>query len=253
MSITVISHAEVAKKRRLVSSAGNGEQHWRTDYLGTRGESSDSPEAFLIEMSADETLLPHFHAVDQFQVFVAGSGMLGWEPASPLTVHYADHHTGYGPIIASASGLSYFTFRPTTDPGAVYLNKPGYRDLLKPSQKRHSTSAAVVASIEPVLAARTGIAIEPLLKDFDAAGDVHASLLRLGPEMHMTGTDPALTGGQYYLVVSGMLELQHQALAKWSIAHLSRSSGSPYLEAGAEGAEVLLLQFPSRADRQAHE
>lgn len=49
-------------------------------------------------MTPGEVLLPHFHAVDQFQIFIAGSGGIGRTHAdvTPVLVHYADHHTGYG-------------------------------------------------------------------------------------------------------------------------------------------------------------
>ena len=96
---------QALKGRRIIQSRGTGEEHWRTDFLGRPGDGGgikNEPQAFLIEMHAGETILPHFHEVDQFQVFVSGMGSLGRgkEAARPLSVHYADHHTGYGPIDA---------------------------------------------------------------------------------------------------------------------------------------------------------
>ena len=38
-------------------------------------------------MNAGETIVPHFHEVDQFQIFVAGSGGMGRNAAAPLVVH----------------------------------------------------------------------------------------------------------------------------------------------------------------------
>jgi len=129
--VQAVAGASALKARRMVKSTGTGEEHWRTDFIGRRGEgvTREEPQAFLIEMSSNEVIVPHFHEVDQFQVFVAGSGSLGRHAtAGPLAVHYADHHTGYGPINAGALGFSYFTLRARTDPGAVYLHKPGYRE-----------------------------------------------------------------------------------------------------------------------------
>ena len=102
------------KGRRIIKSGGTGEEHWRTDFLGKRADGTikdHQPQAFLIEMQANEVIVPHFHEVDQFQVFVSGSGSLGRESnlAHPLAVHYADHHTGYGPINAGPQGYAYFT------------------------------------------------------------------------------------------------------------------------------------------------
>jgi len=230
----------------MVASAGNGEKHWRSDYMGRRGQASTEPEAFLIEMTPDETLLPHFHAVDQFQVFVEGGGRLGREAVGPVTVHYADHHTAYGPIVASASGLSYFTFRPITDPGAVYLNKPGYREALRPSAKRHETSSGIVLSTEPVLASRNGVVAETLLGGVVAAGDgLGASLRRMGPAMKTT-IDPSGTAGQYCVVLNGSLEGPAGAMPKWSVMFAGAVDGPVELLSGSQGAEVLLLGFSRR-------
>ena len=249
MQTAAITYESVADQCKVVASAGNGERHWRTDYLGVRGRKSDSPEAFLIEMSPSETLLPHFHAVDQFQVFVAGNGVLGKQRATPLIVHYADHHTGYGPIVASPSGLSYFTFRPTTDPGAVYLNNPQYRDHLAPSEKRHATSTPATLSTGPVLGSRTDISTEKLIPGFEPDDGVGASLIRLGPDMETFGPEPGRTGGQYYLVVNGALNHGVSPLGQWAVVYVASTGNAFRLRAGYKGAEVVLLEFPNR---QAH-
>ena len=152
--VQAVAGEQALKQRKVVTSGGTGAQYWRTNFLGKRGDgqlSEDQPQAFLVEMSANETIVPHFHEVDQFQIFVAGSGGMGRNAAAPLVVHYADHHTGYGPINAGPQGYSYFTLRAKSDPGAHYLHKPGYRDLLKPSLKRHATVSGVALSTEPVL------------------------------------------------------------------------------------------------------
>ena len=244
--VTAVLYKEAVGRRRMVSSAGNDEKHWRSDYMGRRGQASMEPEAFLIEMTPDETLLPHFHAVDQFQVFVEGGGKLGREAVGPVTVHYADHHTAYGPIVASASGLSYFTFRPITDPGAVYLNKPGYREALRPSAKRHQTSSGIVLSTEPVLASRKSVAIEELLEGVAAAGDgVGASLVRMGPGM-TARTAPSVAAGQYCVVLNGSLEGVGGVMSKWSVMFAGAGDGPVELLSGSQGAEVLLLGFSRR-------
>ncbi len=107
--IQTMTSAQALPGRRIIKSKGPSEEHWRTDFLGLRpdGQLKDAPQAFLIEMSPKETIVPHFHEVDQFQAFVAGGGAQGRnnEIAHPIAVHYADHHTGYGPINADAKGL----------------------------------------------------------------------------------------------------------------------------------------------------
>ena len=75
---------------RPIKSRGTGEQHWRTDYLGQPGDGTlkNEPQAFLIEMQANETIMPHFHEVDQYQVFVSGNGSVGRSPhvSEPFTM-----------------------------------------------------------------------------------------------------------------------------------------------------------------------
>lgn len=237
------------KGRRIIKSGGTGEAHWRTDFLGKRsdGEIRDhQPQAFLIEMQANEVIVPHFHEVDQFQVFVSGYGSLGRDrdAAQPLTVHYADHHTGYGPINAGPQGYSYFTLRARSDSGAVYLHQPGYREKLKPSRKRHGTASGLTLSTEPVLLERKEVAIERLLQDLDGADGLGASLIRLGPGMTHTGPDPRASGGQHYLVVNGSLEFDAGSYPAWSTVFVPADDAPLALRAGGKGLEVLLLQFP---------
>ena len=106
-----------------------------------------------------------FHIVDQFQVFIAGSGTIGRDQVHLVTVHYADHHTGYGPLIAGAQGLSYLTLRSKTDAGLVYLTTPNVREKLKPTKRRHRVSPPVALSIEPVLRDRTTVSIDTVVEE----------------------------------------------------------------------------------------
>lgn len=241
---------EIALKgRRIIKSRGTGEEHWRTDFLGRPGDGGqikEEPQAFLIEMHADESILPHFHEVDQFQVFVAGSGGMGRQAAATLAVHYADHHTGYGPINAGPQGYSYFTLRARSDPGAHYLHKPGYREALKPSRKRHGVAAGIGLSTEPVLMDREEAVVEPLLQDLDASDGLGASLIRLGPGMSISGPHPRATGGQYYLVLNGSLELDTRSYSAWSTVFVSWDDAPLAFKAGSKGLEALLLSFPKQ-------
>jgi hypothetical protein len=244
--VQAIAGEHALKARRVVKSGRTGEEHWRTDFLGkpgNRGGILEEPQAFLVEMHANETILPHFHEVDQFQIFVAGGGGLGRQAAGLLAVHYADHHTGYGPINAGPHGYSYFTLRARSDPGAHYLHKPGYRDALKPSPKRHGVAADITLSTEPVLMGRKELTVEKLMPEFDGSDGLGASLLRMGPGMAHTGPDPRATGGQYYLVVNGSLELKTGSFSAWSTVFVPATDAPLAFAAGPKGLEALLLQF----------
>jgi hypothetical protein len=239
-----IAAADALKGRRPIKSTGTGEEHWRSDYIGVKTSVlGEAPQAFLIDMSADETILPHYHEVDQYQVFVAGSGGLGRHAVPTLAVHYTDHHTGYGPIKAGPRGYSYFTLRAKTDSGAKYLHRPGYRESLKPSKKRHGTSGGLELSTAPVLKALAGPQTEALLTELPADDGLGAWLHRLGPGMTLQGGDPARTGGQYWLVVNGALAWNGAPYGPWSLLFVASGEPAITIEAGAEGLEILQLQY----------
>lgn len=239
-----VAAADALKSRRVIRSTGTGEEHWRTDYIGVKsGVLGDAPQAFLIDMNANETILPHYHEVDQYQVFVAGGGSLGRHAVPTLAVHYTDHHTGYGPIVAGPRGYSYFTLRAKTDSGAKYLNRPGYRESLKPSRKRHGTSGGLALSTAPVLMTLATPQTEPLITELSADDGLGAWLHRLGPGMALQGTDPGGTGGQYWLVVNGSLGWNGTPYGPWSLLFIDSREPAVRIEAGAEGLEVLQLQY----------
>jgi len=138
---------------------------------------------------------------------------------------------------------SYFTLRARSDSGAVYLHQPGYREKLKPSRKRHGIAAELTLSIEPVLMERKEVTVEKLMPDLDSTDGLGASLIRMGPGMTHTGADPRATGGQYYLVINGSLELAAGSYGNWSTVFVARDDTPPAFKAGPKGLEVLLLQF----------
>lgn len=148
-----ISSVEALNK---LVNPNSGKVRWRTPFIGTgtreEAEVRDAPLAFLIKMTPDSILPAHFHPVDQFQVFVSGRGLLGKHAATALSIHYADRHTAYDPITAGAHGVSYFTQRAKNDARGMFLNKPGVRELLKPSKRRFRMTDNIVLSTPPVLA-----------------------------------------------------------------------------------------------------
>jgi hypothetical protein len=243
---TAVSSTVALPRRQLVRSKGAGTEHWCTDFIGrhAQGEITNGPETFLIEMSPHETILPHYHEVDQFQVFLDGAGLFGKEDARPLAVHYVDRYTGYGPIVATTQGYSYFVMHAEKDPGAVYRDRPGYRERMKPSKKRHRLVHGIASSTPPVLRNRKDVALEPLFEADDFGDGMGAFMLRLGPGMETAGPDSRNTGGQYYLVVNGSLAWDNETLPAWSPVFVAPGERPLEVRAGAEGLEALVLQFP---------
>ena len=97
--------------RRRQTSTG-----WNTAYIGAnrytlpRDEKPPAddtlyPMAFLVEKGPGAVTRPHFHQADQFQVVVAGRGMLGDHELRDGAVHYTDAYSAYGPIVAGKPGI----------------------------------------------------------------------------------------------------------------------------------------------------
>jgi hypothetical protein len=247
------SGADALAQRHVVVSPGTGNQHWGTTFFGTRVSSGPGvgPQATMSELQAHETINPHFHGVTMFQLFIAGSGTIGnrGQQLLPLTVQFKDHHTAYGPVTAGAQGLAFVAMRMySANSKPVYLDKPGYREELRPSKRRNLTSTPVQFSIEPVRQARTETAWEKLLEADDG---MSADVLRLGAGMTTACPDPRLAGGYYVFVGGGSLLHGEEELPLWSMVVVENNEIGFQLRAGGTGVEALILQFP-REETAAH-
>ncbi|MGB3339410.1 MAG: hypothetical protein WBA73_19715, partial [Devosia sp.] len=213
---------------------------WKINLFGANSDvSSPELQAFRLDLCAGQVLDAHFHIVDQFQVFIDGRGTIGRDEATVISAHYADHHTGYGPLIASEQGLPYLTLRSKTDAGLVFLREPKVREKLQPTKRRHRMSAPATLSTEPVLAAREAIVVEDLLEPRDDDEGIAVKLIRLGPGMSMPAPETANSGGEYIVVMNGSLELDGQSLRKHSLVFVRSTEEPPLLTAGPGGLEVM--------------
>jgi hypothetical protein len=64
--------------------------------------------------------------------------------------------------------------------------------------------------------------------------------------MSISGPHPHATGGQYYLVLNGSLELDAGSYSAWSTVFVSRDDAPFAFKAGSKGLEALLVQFPKQ-------
>ncbi|MBV6303355.1 hypothetical protein KVP10_00570 [Candidimonas humi] len=239
------ANSEKTLAEKFLTLSGSGHKHYRTDFLGRKGDPriKGKPQAYLLDLNADEVLPPHFHIIDQFQVFFRGNGTLGRnaDVLQPVSIHYADHHTGYGPIIAGREGFSYFTLRPEADPGAVYLHKEGYREKLEPSRKRHHLVQTRI-NAEPAVI-HSGVTQECLVEK-GQKNDAGITMLRMGADAHAVAPDPARSGGQYYLVLSGTLLHDGQPYPPLSVLFVDAAEPAFEVRAGRQGLEAAVMQFP---------
>ena len=222
---------------------------WKVNLFG---QNSDVPardlQAFRIDMSANMQLDGHFHIVDQFQIFIGGSGTIGRDDAGMITAHYADHHTGYGPLIAGEQGMSYLTLRSKTDAGLVKLSTPNVRDLLKPTKRRHRVSSKVVLSIPPVMAHLEAPTVETVMEEKPGDDGMTVKVFRLGAGQQVAAPATEGTGGYYIIVINGSLLHAGENFEAWSLIWVGHEDAPPQLSAGEAGAEVMVAIFPVRDD-----
>lgn len=220
---------------------------WKVNLFG---QNSDVPtealQAFRIDMSAHMVLDPHLHIVDQFQVFIDGSGKIGPNRAEIVTAHYADHHTAYGPLVAGPQGMSYLTLRPKTDAGMVKVSSPDIRSHLQTTKRRHRTSEPVTLSIEPVMEHLEEVRIESIFEEKPGDEGMSVFVYRMGRGLTVQGPPTEGTGGYYIIVMNGSLALPDQMLGPWSLIFVAPGEAAAQIEAGEHGAEVMVTVFPSR-------
>jgi hypothetical protein len=250
--LLVTSAADAMRRSRQVHV--NGRDYTLAEYVGAApkhgmyvhgNEINDNglPQGFLVIQPPGAVTPAHFHDHNQFQVFVEGSGRIGAHPASPLTVQYANGHTPYGPIVASESGVKYFTLRQRWDAGAKYL--PASRDKLVKGNQRARVKGGLSPASDEDRAARQRQAVETV---FPMEADGLAGwFYRLGPGHACALPEPADGGGQYLLVTGGVMVTGGAQLPRHSAAFVSPEEGAFRVVASQAGLDLLVLQFPKLA------
>jgi hypothetical protein len=210
-----------------------------TDMIGRRKDTSDRPLAFLVKGPPAYVIPPHFHEIDQYQIFVGGGATLGKHAVLPGSVHYADAYTPYGPITATEDGFDYLTLRPKSIIG--YHEMPEGGPLLKPvNEARGHRGRMMVADIHPVAPSDT--AREALFADDDG---VAAYRLAAGPDAVLP--QPHIDhGGAYYVVLDGSITAAGQVYPPRSCIWVDQGEAAPEMMAGAEGANVAFMSFARR-------
>jgi hypothetical protein len=236
--VQIASPSDVSAER-VKEFTSDGGFHRVSPFIGSyEGGDSDFPEGYLVEFRPRPggRIEPHFHKVAQYQVIVGGDGHLGKHAVSPISFHFADLSTPYGPITPTgAAGIEFFTLRPARRPGTWHM--PGSKHEMLGRAGRN-VSVGVEAQPLP----ERGVSSEVLL---DPHADGLASFrLRLGPGEEATGPAPAGSGGQYYVVIAGALQHDGQDLPPRSLLFIGPDEAAPTIAAGSEGADVLVLQFP---------
>ena len=219
----------------------DGNKVWRTDFVGRGGkteDASDSPQGFLIESSPNRLLRTHFHEVDQFQVIVAGDGTLAKHDLAYGGVHFARAFTPYGPIINGKGGLSFLTLRARRDPEYAQFIPECKARLVETKRKPWQ-----ITRLPEFVSTTDGCTVKPL-SDMNDANGLSAVACTLAPGASYVAPDPAGTDGQYIVVLGGSVVHDSRNCRGLAVGFVHRSEAAYRIQAGAEGARVLVLSFP---------
>lgn len=219
----------------------DGRESGVSRFFSATPEEPEQPVAFLVDKRAHGIVPPHFHEVNQFQIIAEGSGRLGKQEVHPFTVHYTNGFTGYGPICADEEGIAFFTLRNRYNPGGTHYFPAG-RSFMKPAPRRHRVSDHLELSAAESLQSRNEEVLETVF-ELEADG-LAAWFLRAIPDAVAYVPSPIQGGGQYVVVAGGTLVHDGIELPRLSCAYVSSEEGPMPLQAGPDGLEVLIVQFP---------
>ena len=209
-----------------------------TNYCGARGQATPGPQIFLVDYPGKPgvAVRPHFHSVDQFQVFWKGD-RVGRHAIRPYFVHYADAYTPYGPIVDAGDGVTYLTVRARPESGPKYMPESRSQRPAR-SGGRHFTVQSEPGSVP----AGRGAA-EWLLGPFDDGLAIRVAWLLAGEELppgQPTGD------GTVYVLLEGALAEPGSGSTRGATTVVAAGPGEPEpgWRAVGDGALLLALSFP---------
>ncbi|NML42816.1 hypothetical protein HHL11_03565 [Ramlibacter sp. G-1-2-2] len=236
-----------AEKALLGRYSPRGNANFRTQFMGedrhkvarTGEASGPAPIAYLVEQAPHTELRAHFHVADQFQIFVTGSGRIGAHKAGVGFGHFVGPYSGYGPIVGGDEGVGYLTLRNAWDGGAQFLPEEVQQMRAKAGKRRE-----LMFNAPPAQALPAGESTFASLLQEQADG-LAAWTCSLGPDATVTGPDPAVGGGQFWIVMDGKLADGEQGLLqRLSLAFVAPDEPAYTPKAGPQGLQLLVLQFP---------
>ena len=234
MALTATAQETLPARKHHVLANGTG--YYRTAYIGG-GDVKQGPTCFLVEQAPNSIVEPHFHQADQFQVFVAGEGVLGKHKIAPVVVHYVNAFTPYGPIKALSDGVHYFTLRNGYDPGARFL--PGAVKELPRVARRHVTSKPSPLGRDP---GSSGIEWTNLFEgETDGLAAYH---VRIADGRPLWIAEDRAAGDEFWLVLRGSLELARSHYRRMHACIDRRMRGGPWRMPDAKARSLWSSNFP---------
>lgn len=205
------------------------------EMFGDRSRPWDGPCGHLVHQKPEDTVAPHFHEADQYQVFVAGSGRIGGHEVRTGSVHYADSYSGYGPIVPNAGGCSYMTLRPTFD--TSHHSLPQEAKLAQGRRGRQHNADLDLSSGDR----------DALRTLFRRPDGVAAYQQDAEPDAPLAPIEVA--GGSYWLVMQGAVVIDGRSCPAGTALWVGEAQARPAMIAGPDGATVAVLCFADAASQ----
>jgi hypothetical protein len=240
------SYADMESTWKLYPLANEaGEQIGAGDILVSQENELPSPHAIYIGQPANLTVPTHYHDNAQFQLFVEGGATLGRRNLRPVTVHFATHQTGYGPLVSGPQGLVYITLRLVTEFGAHYPDRPEERARMNPAIPRRQITQEVGSIAPGELQELKEPQVIPALGP--EPGGLAAWVVRLAPGATLPAPVHPGGAGQFYTVTAGSLVVDGRQCERHAVVWVGPQEEHFSLCAGTDGAEVVVCQFPRDA------
>jgi hypothetical protein len=209
-------------------------------YFGPAGAIDLGSEAYTVSVEPGVQHRAHFHHVDQFQVFFgADDTVFQNRRTGALFVHYTDADTLYGPFHAGDAPYMYMTFRRHASNYIGFM--PENRDEMALGHKKRHHQIALGDWLRSAPPAAGDVTIDAFLAPYDDR--LAGYTISAGPDTAISPPSPAGSGGQYLIVAKGDIREDDRVLPQYSIGWTAPSDGPVTLQAGPEGASLLLLQF----------
>jgi hypothetical protein len=180
--------------------------------------------------------LTHAHPVAQWQIYVSGSARLAKKQVPLVTVQYTDAWVPYGPIEVTQEGFALLALWPRPNDETYEMPKDAdtIRAHLRGKPHRMILQHIAVADEAPIAASETVLIEESA---------VWARRRRLPAGSALETPDPSQGGGQFFIPLQGSVEYKGGEYPRWSAIYVGSHDGRIVLRAGADGADVLGMQF----------
>lgn len=215
----------------------------KTHFIVSEKGARPSAQAFLLEQNPGFVVQAHFHDVPQFQVVARGGGFIGAHAVSAFAIHYTSAHSPYGPIIAGPEGIDYFSLRAVTNEGAYFM--PESRGQLR----RDLPTTQVTVGVPSSLAGGSPLSRSPLIEELIPPSQDGLAAWRMTMPREAALAAPGHPGGagRFYLVADGGMKIGDRGLSRLGIAWVTSDDEPARIEAGPDGLDLLVMQFPGDA------